>query len=46
MALPVELVLNNLYDDIVEDQAKHWSSLLKPQSTGYAITPKTSIPIV
>ncbi|MCJ1436719.1 hypothetical protein MMC27_006101 [Xylographa pallens] len=39
MALPLELALNNLYDDVEEDQAKYWSSFLKPQSVGVFDSP-------
>ena len=35
IALPPEFALGMLYNDLPEDQAKHWASLLQPQSTGY-----------
>ena len=40
MALPLELALNKLYDDVEKDRAKYWSFLLKPQSVGYAMCTK------
>ena len=40
IALPPEFATTILYNDLEEDQAKHWTSLVKPQSAGYAMLPK------
>ena len=39
LPLPPDLAIGMLYNDLPEDQARHWTSLLRPQSTGYLSSP-------
>ena len=37
MPLPPDFAKNMFYNDLGEEQASHWTSLLKPQSVKYDV---------
>lgn len=41
IALPSDFATGMLYNDLEAEQAKHWTSLLKPQSVGVFLSPIT-----